>query len=90
MEKKQKVSLVKFLNSSNVGILVSTKPGQENLKKAIELKKKLKKKNSFLFITNNINKQEFENFSQIDSWVNTACPRMDMNDGEIVNINDVN
>ena len=84
MKQKEKASYVKFLNAKKVGILVSTKPGQKKLERAIELKKKLDKK-SYVFISNNINVSEFENF-KIDSWVNTACPRMDLDDVRIVNI----
>lgn len=82
-EKKNKASYLKFLNAENVGILISTKPGQENLQRALNLKKKLKK-NSYLFISNAINIYEFENFG-LDCWVNTACPRLDM-DSNIINI----
>ena len=82
-ERKQKASYLKFLNSEKVGILVSTKPGQQNLKRALALRKKLKK-SSYLFIANSINKSEFENFN-LDSWINTACPRLDM-DSSIINI----
>ena len=85
LKKKQKASYVKFLNSKKVGILVSTKPGQQNLKQAIDIKNKLSKKEFYLFICNNINTAEFENFPEIQSWVNTACPRIDMNDARIVN-----
>jgi len=88
LEKKQKSAYVKFLNSDKVGILVSTKPGQQRLKQAIDIKKKLKKQ-SYLFICNNINTYEFENFG-LDSWVNTACPRMDMEDNKIINIDKLN
>jgi len=88
LEKKQKASKLKFLNAENVGILISIKPGQENIKKVFDLKKRFKSKKSYLFIGNDINAAEFENF-QIDSWVNTACPRLDMNAQNIINISDV-
>ncbi|GBE19993.1 putative diphthamide synthesis protein [archaeon BMS3Abin17] len=87
LKRNQKAAYMRFLNANKVGVLISTKPGQENLKKAIGLKKKLKK-NSYLFITNNIDTREFENFG-LDSWVNTACPRLDMNDNSVVNMNKV-
>ncbi len=82
-EKKNKASYLKFLNADNIGILISTKPGQQNLQRALNLKKKLKK-NFYLFISNAINISEFENFG-LDCWVNTACPRLDM-DSNVVNI----
>lgn len=85
LEKNQRVSYLRFLNADKVGILISTKPGQQNMKKALDLKKKLKKKKSYLFISNDINTSEFENFG-LESWVNTACPRLDMDSNTIVNI----
>jgi 2-(3-amino-3-carboxypropyl)histidine synthase len=87
LRKKKKSAYLKFLNSEKIGILVSTKPGQENLKRAISLREKLKKKNSYLFISNELNIKEFENFD-IQSWVNTACPRMDF-DSPVINISDL-
>ena len=83
----KKSSYVKFLNSKKIGVLISIKPGQEKLKKALNLK--IKNKKIYFFIANELNSQEFENF-EIESWVNTACPRMDMNDSRIVNIGDLN
>jgi len=85
-EKKNKASYLKFLNSKDLGILISTKPGQENLQRALNLKKKLKK-NSYLFLSNAINISEFENFG-LSCWVNTACPRLDM-DSSVININKI-
>ena len=75
IRKNEKVSLVKFLSAENVGILVSTKPGQNRLKKALELKKKIKK-NCYIFTADEIDFNQFENFGFIDCWINTACPRI--------------
>jgi len=86
LEKKKKGAKLKFLNSKNVGIIVSTKPGQEKINRAIDFSKKLKNKKGYLFLSNNIDGKEFENF-KIDSWVNSACPRMDFN-FSILNISD--
>lgn len=87
-KRKQKAFYLKFLNSRKVGILISIKPGQENLKKALEFKKKLKNKKSYLFLGNEINSNEFENFPSIELWINTACPRLDM-DINLININEI-
>jgi 2-(3-amino-3-carboxypropyl)histidine synthase len=86
LKKKQKGAYIKFLNAKKIGILVSTKPGQQNLKRAFKIKNKIKNKESYLFISNNINTAEFENFPEIESWINTACPRLDMEDARIVNM----
>lgn len=84
---KKKASYARFLNSDKIGIIVSTKPGQENLKKAISFKKDNKQKKSYLFICNNIDLREFENFG-INTWVNTACPRLDF-DSSVINLKDL-
>ncbi|MCW8966905.1 MAG: diphthamide synthesis protein, partial [Candidatus Pacearchaeota archaeon] len=89
LEKKQKGAYLKYLHSEKIGILVSTTPGQENLKKALEFAKSHKDKDSYLFIASNINTNEFENFPQIESWINTSCPRMDMNNASIINISQI-
>src|SRR3989344_3241169 len=51
---RQKSSYLKFLNADNIGILISTKHGQQNLKKAQIFKNSLKNKNAYLFIGDNI------------------------------------
>ena len=90
LKNKRKAALVRFLSANNIGILVSTKPGQENLIQAIQLRKKLIKqgKNAFIFITNNIDTSQFENFN-IDSWVNTACPGLSYDNSNIINYNEL-
>jgi diphthamide biosynthesis enzyme Dph1/Dph2-like protein len=87
LEKKHKTSYLKFLNAKRVGIIVSTKPGQLRLARALKLKDSLKDKKTYLFINNEINIKEFENFN-MDSWVNSACPRLDY-DYPIINITEL-
>jgi len=87
-EKKKFASYMQFLNSNRIGILVSTKPGQENLKRALAMKKEMKNKKSYLFLNNEIDTRQFPNFD-IESWVNTACPRMDF-EGFTFNMDDLN
>jgi len=85
LEKKEKGMYLKYLNSKKIGVLVTNKPGQQRLKRALEFKRKAKNKKIYLFIANDLNISEFENF-QIDCWVNTACPRMDLTEGSIINL----
>jgi 2-(3-amino-3-carboxypropyl)histidine synthase len=87
---KRKSALIKFLSAEKVGILVSTKPGQENLEKAMKLTEKLNSqgKKSYIFLANNLDIAQFENF-QIDSWVNTACPGLAFDNPSIININEI-
>jgi diphthamide biosynthesis enzyme Dph1/Dph2-like protein len=84
-EKRKRADYMRFLNSERVGILVSTKPGQESLKNALSLRNKLKDKESYLFLGNEIDTKQFENFD-IEAWINTACPRMDF-EGFVFNLN---
>lgn len=88
LEKKQKGSYLRFLNETEIGVLVSTKPGQENLEKALNLKNKHKNKKFYFFLSNNLDTTEFQNFG-LNSWINTSCPRLDMNTGSIININKI-
>ena len=86
---KKKTALLKFLSSDKVGILVSCKPGQENLSKALNLKKRLAKqgKKASIFVADSIGIAELENYN-IDSWVNTACPGLVL-DYPFLNINEI-
>jgi len=84
LEKEHKTAYLKFLNSEKIGVLISTKPGQQKLVNSLNLKARFKNKRLYFFISNNIDKNEFENFD-VDSWINTACPRLDM-DLPIINI----
>lgn len=89
-EKKQQGKISKFLISDKIGILVTTKPGQCKLNEAIKLKEKLKnKKKSYLFLADNINLNELENFS-LPIYINTACPRLEEDSNLILSINTLN
>jgi len=85
----KKTALIKFLNADKIGIIVSTKYGQYNMKQALLLKKKIEKKGkkAFIFLCDNINETELENFD-CEAWVNTACQALLM-EPKILNINDV-
>lgn len=90
LKQKRRAALVRFLDSSIIGILASTKPGQNRLKEAIKIKKQLKSKGKSvnLFISDNINLSELENF-KIDCWVNTACPGLALDSPKIINIDEI-
>ena len=94
VEKRRKGALAKFLSSANIGILVSAKYGQTNVqggkKRIEELVKKYKDKKFYMFAFDTLERNELENFTFIDSWVNTACPRIfeDFERG-MINIEDI-
>jgi len=74
---RKKAYYIKFLKAKKVGILISLKPGQDFTKMALFFQKKLKDKETYLFLANLIDEREFENFSDIDFWINTACSRIE-------------
>ena len=90
LRNKRKSSLIKFLKAQNIGILVSTKPGQENLSLALKIKSQLKRKgkNPYIFLSNNIDLGQFENF-KIESWVNTSCYGLSYDNSNIIDYKEI-
>ena len=78
--KKQKVNFTKFLHSNTVGVIISLKSGQERFKEAKNLIKKYPEKQFYFFLDNDIDLNSLENFPFIETWVNTACPRIALDD----------
>lgn len=71
-----------YLNSEKVGLIVSTKFGQQYLNSVIKLKKELEKKGKkvFIFVCDFLDFKDLENFPFIKCWVNSACPRIGFDD----------
>ena len=96
-ERKRKGLLKKYLMAKKVGILVSIKPGQFHPRQYLDLKQKMefisklrnkmKDKESFIFIGDNFDLNELENFRDIEVWVNTACPRIE--NKELINAEEI-
>jgi len=74
--KKIKGLYLKFLMSKSIGIIISTKKGQYYTKRIEELEKKYPEKEFYKIITDIVNLESLVDFSYIDFFVNTACPRM--------------
>jgi len=77
MEKVKQSKLAKYYDSEKIGILVSTKPGQEELRLAKRFAETCGKK-AHIFIDNHLDINRLEDFPDIDYWVNTACPRLEV------------
>ena len=73
---QRKGAYLKFLSSNEIGLLVSLKPGQNQFKKAVDLKNKLKDKNCYIFAFDTLDFNQIENFPFVEVWVNTACNRI--------------
>src|SRR3989344_4746874 len=86
--KKERAKLTLFLASEKIGLLFSIKPGQDKLKLAEKIKKRIEKKfpgkNFYSFVSDNILINELENFP-IDFWINTACPGIELDSNKILN-----
>lgn len=91
--KKYRGTLLKFLSSRNIGVLITVKPGQEQLKPAFFLEKKFPEKKFYYFVDDTISFNQLENFPFIEAWINTACPRIGLDDQEqfrkgVLNLNE--
>jgi len=94
MRKRAMGALTKFIASKEIGVLISTKPGQNRMKQAYELEKRYPGKNFYLLLSNTIDFSELENYPFIQCFVNTACPRIAYDDSEkirkpVINIEDL-
>jgi len=94
IKKRKKGAYLKFLSSKSIGVIISIKPGQYNLKQALKLKQKYKNKRFFYLLFDTVDLNELENFPFIECFVNTACPRIAYDDAiktkkSIINIEDV-
>jgi 2-(3-amino-3-carboxypropyl)histidine synthase len=76
LQKKAKVALVKFLHAENIGVLLTTKPGQMRLNEALGLKKRFPDKKFYYLASDTIDFSQLENFSFVECFVNTACNRL--------------
>ncbi len=89
---KEKAKISKFYLSNNIGLLVSIKSGQSKLNLALKLKEslvhKFKDKSFCLFLADNINLQELENFP-IDLYLNTACSGLELDSSRILNVDKI-
>lgn len=90
MKGKRLAAVKKFLAGNEIGIIVSTKHGQNKIEEALKIKDILEKKGrkAFLFVADTININELENFS-CQSWINTACPALILDSSKIVNFDEI-
>lgn len=94
IKKKHNASFSKFLMSTRIGVIITTKPGQMMLKRALELRKEYPDKEFFFMMDNTINFGGLEDFPFVECWVNTACPRIGFDDSikiskPIVNLEEI-
>ncbi len=95
-EKRHNAAIAMFLTAKHIGILVSTKPGQQFFKKSMQLREMIEQKGKkvSVFLANTVDFTQMNNFPFIDCWVNSACPRIGIDDKNkvdkpMVNLEDV-
>lgn len=78
LAKRRMAAIALAKNSKRFGILVSSKPGQNNIEKAIELQRQLREqgKEAVLIYMDEIRAEHINNYSEPETLVNTACPRI--------------
>jgi len=77
---RKKGAILKFHHSDSIGVLISTKPGQEYMKRAFKLETQFPDKQFTFFLADTIDFNELENYPFVEVWVNTACPRIGWDD----------
>ena len=80
--RKIEANIRRFMSAQTIGIIITTKPGQQYLDAARSLKKKLENegKRAYLFLADTIDYSHLENYNFVQAWVNTACPRIGTDD----------
>ncbi len=78
--KQRYVSIQEAKAARTIGILVGVKPGQKNLEKALKVKTMAEKtdRTAFLLAGREITPEALLEFSIIEAYVNTACPRISL------------
>ena len=82
--KRSRGKIMRSLNSKNFGILVSTKNGQHNMNLAKIIKQRIEQQglNAEILVANTFDFMSLNNMMGFDAFVNTACPRVSIDDIE--------
>ncbi len=80
---KQRYASIEEASRAKIfGVLVSLKPGQKHLEEALKIKETVEKmeKTACIFAVREIQPDVFLEFPSVDAYVNTACPRISMDE----------
>jgi 2-(3-amino-3-carboxypropyl)histidine synthase len=86
-------ALTKFLMSERIGVIISVKPGQQQVSISKKMRELFPDKKIYLFADSTIDYSHLEDFNFIQAWVNSACPRIGFDDAanlplSMINITD--
>ena len=75
-------SILEARDAENFGVIVGLMPGQRNMVEAVRAKKLLEKKGkkAVLLAARYITPEALSGFREIEAFVNTACPRVSLDD----------
>lgn len=74
--KRRKGAYVTFLSVKEVGVLITSKYGQNRFKESFALENKFPDKNFYYLLADQIDFGSLEDFNFLEVFVNTACPRI--------------
>jgi 2-(3-amino-3-carboxypropyl)histidine synthase len=80
--KQRYASIEEASRAKNFGVLISMKPGQMHIDEALRIKETAEKmgKTCCLFAIREVRPDLLLEFPTVDAYVNTACPRISMDD----------
>jgi len=80
--KQRWASIEEAKKAKTFAVLVGLKPGQRRLKEALSIKEELEKSGraAYVFAIRNIIPEALMNFPTVDAYVDTACPRLSLDD----------
>lgn len=80
--KRSRGKILASIEARNIGILVTTKNGQNNMPMAKILKAKVQGAglNAAILVSNTFDFNSINNMMEFDAFVNTACPRISIDD----------
>jgi 2-(3-amino-3-carboxypropyl)histidine synthase len=81
IRKRIRGNLMGVLNAERIGVIVSTKRGQQRMEEAIRIKRALegKGKKAEIFVMDRVEKNSLLGYGA-DGYINTACPRIAIDD----------
>ncbi len=82
--KRSKGRVLSSINAKRFGIMVSTKNGQQNMALGKLLKQKVESKglDAQILVANTFDFESLSNMLEFDAFVNTACPRIAIDDND--------
>jgi 2-(3-amino-3-carboxypropyl)histidine synthase len=82
VQKQRWASIQEAQKAKTFAVLVGLKPGQKRLEEALIIRDKLEKagKDAYMFAVREITPEVVMNFPTVDAYVNTACPRVSLDE----------